>query len=124
MSVPFIPDTATESLAARILAGCFDGLPEHYSNEEWTKAAQEALDCENEAALLRMVEEARLHELHDAWQRDPRNEREADRRQFVGIEEGPFAYDYDKLTRAPLSSFADIGEGARHPLQSVEGMAA
>lgn len=88
------------TLAQRILAGILDNLPEHYSNREWTEAAQACRDCEDEAPLLHMVEVGRLHDAHLEWQRAPRSEREADRRQFVDIEQGPLAHEYLKLADA------------------------
>lgn len=117
--IPRIDTTAAKpaSIAERILAGDLSDCPEYYSDEEWRREAQACLDCEDDGPLIDMIAEGRMHDAHDAWWRSARNEREADRRQFVGIEEGPFGYDFDKLSRPPLSSFADIGEGARHPFK-------
>ena len=85
-------------LSARILAGCFDGLPEHYSDAEWRREAQAAHDCQDESPLLRMVAEGRLWDAHSEWQ--SLGALKGIDRQFVGIEEGPLAHEFLKLGRA------------------------
>lgn len=83
------------SLAERIVAGVFDGLPEWFTNEEWTREAQCALDCEDDTYLLRMVEEGRLQDAHREWQ--SLGALKGIDRQDIDIEQGPFASAYFSL---------------------------
>lgn len=92
----------------RILAGDLSECPEgHFSDDEWRREAQCAFDCDDDTELLAMLAEAKLRDLHDTWQRSASNEREADRRQFVDIEEGPFASAYFAL--CPVRVTAGMG---------------
>lgn len=63
-------DTAPAPLSARILAGIFTDLPEHYTDAEWTEAARAAQDCEDEAPLLHMVEVGREADRERQWKRE------------------------------------------------------
>ena len=85
------------SLAERILAGDLAGLSDHYSDEEWRREAQAALDGDDRD-LNRMVAEGRLWDAHSEWQ--SLGALKGIDRQFVGIEEGPLAHEFLKLGRA------------------------
>lgn len=67
-----ITPVSEASLADRILAGNFDGLPEHYSNEEWIREAQAARDGDDDRGLLWMVRTGREaeRERERQWQRE------------------------------------------------------
>lgn len=94
------PDEAKPaSLAERILAGDLSQCAEHYSDEEWRREAQAALDGDDRD-LNRMVEEGRLHDAHGEWQ--SLGALKGIDRQFIDIESGPFAAEYFAL--APVRS--------------------
>ena len=103
-----IAPAAQASLAERILAGDLSDCPEYYSDEEWRREAQCALDGDDRD-LLWMLADCERRDRHADWQRSARNPREAMCRDMMSVEDGPFG-------ELPLSAFCDGGSGRKHPL--------